>query len=548
MTDASTTMMRERLAQNSPEFRRGRGEPTFESDARSESGRRPSAATCFKRRPTWSAFVASFAAILLVNWHELAQPPAWDAAMSVHPAAITLSKNGFNLAELLHLPSYAQGGPNTHGASTVTWLYAVVYWGFSGSTALFPIMHLCQFAISAAGLAATFRLAQPLLGDALAALFCAAVLSCPTLLAQTGCLYLEAPLLASTIGALAAWSSGRRGWAVILALVACSIKETGVVAAATLAAAALLEAKAWHTRVIGAFSVLAPATTAVLIEMAVVRPPGAVAYRPPQLAFFLRYHVAERMVQAPDLCCFIGLFALVGLLQIKTVWRSLRGAKEPGCAGAASPQFGLAGLAVWALLGVLAATPLVGELYVLPRYFVQVLPCLFLVLLDALRRAAGPRAAWAATALALALFAANCGGAFYRENPANDGSVAERSLEYGDLLEAQRLAIKALAKVPAETPVFYGYPEHFMTGYPEMRFVEHRPRNGHCIALEEPYRNGRLRDFPRHFHVVVDYAALGGHQIQALVVQAARSQWLVRKAADVRRGRYRVLLVELRAP
>lgn len=539
-------MMRQPSARNSPRSRQGRGEPPLASAAQPEIRRASAALERLKRRPAFSIFVVSFAVLLSVNWRALQQPPAWDAAMSVHPAAITLSKNGFKLPELLHLPSYPGGGPNTHAASTVTLLYAVIYWGFSGSSALLPLMHLGQFAISAAGAAAAFRLAQPLLGLGLAALFCAAVLSYPVLLAQTGCLYLEMPLLASTLGALAAWSSGRRGWAAMLALVACSIKETGIAAAATLGAAALLEDKPWRRRVIGAFSVLAPSVTAVLIKVAAVQPPGAGHYRAPPLGSFLQYHVAGRMAQAPDLCCFLGLFVLVSLLHIKTAWQSLRGRSNDGVA-AALPQFGLANLAVWALLGVLAATPLIGELYVLPRYFVQVLPCLFLVLVDALRRAAGPRAAWAATALGLALFAANCNGAFYGENPANDGSVAERSLEYHDLLEAQRLATKALAKTSPDTLVFYGYPEHFMVSYPEMGFVERRPVNGRCIALEEPYRNGRLTDFPRRFYVLVDYAALGGHQIKSLVMQAAASGWLVQKAADIRKGRYRVMLVEVRA-
>ena len=539
-------MMRQRSARNSTPTRPGRVKPPCLSAAQPENRRTSPAIQWFQRHPALSVFVGSFGALLLVNGPALSQPPAWDAAMSVHPAAITLSQNGFNLPELLYMPSYSQGGPNTHAASLVTWLYAVIYWGFGDSAVLFPIMHLCQFAVSAAGLAAIFQLSRPLLGDALAVCFCAAVLGHPAVLAQTGCLYLEAPLMASTAGALAAWSSGRRIWAASLALVACSIKETGVVAAATLGAASLLEAKAWHRRLVGACSVLAPATTAMLIKMAAIRPPGAGAYHPPPLARFLQFNLAERMSQTPDLCFLIGLFAMVGLLQIKTVWRSLR-ESDASRADDAAPQFGLANLAVWGLLGVLLATPLIGELYVLPRYFVQVLPCLLLVLLDALRRAAGPRAAWAATALGLALFAANCHGAFYGENSANDGSVAERSLEYLDLLESQRLAIKALAKTPPEMLVFYGYPEHFMASYSKMQFADERPANGRCIALEEPYRNGRLADFPEHFYVLVDYAALGGHQIKSLVMQAAASGWLVQKAADIRRGRYRVLLVELRA-
>ena len=503
----------------------------------------------FARRPAAIVFLAAFAAVLGLNWQALEQPPAWDAAMSVHPAAITLSNNGFNLPELLRQPTYAQGGPNTHAASSITWLFAAIYWLLGNSAALLPLMHLLHFAIAAAGIAAAFRLARPLLGDALTYLFCAAVLTYPAFLAQAGCLYRETPLLSCTIGAVAAWAAGRRGMAAVLAVLACSIKETGFAAAAALGVAALLERGAWKSRLIGAGGVLAPAATTVLVKMSVVRPADAAAYRAPQLFYFLRYHVAERIVQAPDLCCFLVLFMLASAWQCRRAWHSLRAIGSPDVdrPSAEAPQFGLACLVAWALLGILAATPLVGELYVLPRYFVQTLPCVLLVLVDMLRRMAGARAACAATALAAMVFLANRYGAFYPENPVNDGAVAERSLEYGDLLEAQRLAIKSLEKIPADMPVFYGYPEHFMSGYPEMRFVERRPANGHCIFLQAPYRGGRLADFPERFYVLVDYGALGGSQIQSLVLQAARDGWRVQKAADVRRGRYRVMLVELRA-
>ena len=507
------------------------------------------AARWLKMRPTLLAFAAGYAAILCLNWQALEQPPAWDAAMSVHPAAITLSKNGFNLSELLGQPTYHQGGPNTHAASSITCLFAAIYWLLGDSAALYPLMHLLEFSIAAAGIAAAFQLARPLLGDALTYLFCAAVLTCPAFLAQAGCLYLEIPLLTCTIGALTAWASGRRGMAAFLAVLACSVKETGFAAAAALGVAALLERGAWKSRLVGAGGILAPAATTVLVKMSVVRPAVAVDYRQPELAYFLRYHVAERIVQAPDLCCFLVLFMLASAWQCRREWRSLRaiGFSNADRPNAEAPQFGLACLVAWALLGILAATPLVGELYVLPRYFVQILPCVLLVLVDSLRRMAGARAACAATALAAMVFLANRYGALYPENPVNDGAVAERSLEYGDLLEAQRMAIKSLEKLPADMPIFYGYPEHFMSGYPEMRFVERRPANGHCIFLQAPYRNGRLADFPERFYVLVDYGALGGRQIQSLVLQAARAGWRVKKAADVRRGRYRVMLVELRA-
>ena len=71
-------------------------------------------------RSTGAQFLVALLGILALKWPTLDQPPVWDTAMGLFPAAITLAGNGFDVAELFGMPGFFQGGPNTHSASLVT--------------------------------------------------------------------------------------------------------------------------------------------------------------------------------------------------------------------------------------------------------------------------------------------------------------------------------------------------------------------------------------------------------------------------------------------
>ena len=67
---------------------------------------------------------ASFALILGLNAAVLTQPPVWDAAGSIFPAALYLYEHGFDLFELFGQRGYSRAGPNVHSYSVVTHLTA----------------------------------------------------------------------------------------------------------------------------------------------------------------------------------------------------------------------------------------------------------------------------------------------------------------------------------------------------------------------------------------------------------------------------------------
>jgi hypothetical protein len=497
-------------------------------------------------------FVALFFVLIAIDWGALHDPPAWDGAMGVHPAAITLSRSGFDLPDLLRQPRYMQGGPNTHGMSLVTWLTAVFYRLLAGSEWLFPAMHVCHFALAAIALVGVYRFARPALGDALAGAVCAAVTFNPIVLAQSGCLYLEIPLLAATMAALIAWSKGSWTRAAFWTLVTFYIKESGLILAGALAAAALIEAGGWRRRVARAAAVLLPSMAAFFFNAAIAHPPGTTPYVPPPYREYLRFNVLQRLAPLPDLCAALVLFLLVTAVRSPLIWRSLRNTEaaktETGDGRILSGPVAVSHLMVLSFVGFFLVAGFAGEVYLLPRYFVQIIPCLALSLTDAARRIAPDRLVLAGTVACSLLFLANRQGMFYARIDTNDGSTAERSLEYRDLLQVQRQALRDLETTAPDAPVFYGLPEHFLVNYPEMGFVRRRPPNGHCVLIDPPYNRARLADFPDLFYVLLDYPALGGQRLYAVVNQASHLRRNVRAVGDFHLGHYRALLLEISSP
>jgi len=498
-----------------------------------------------------AVLLVAFIAVVALKWPMLDQPPAWDEAFSVHPAAIALAHNGFDLWALLHEPSYFEGGPNVHAGSLVTLLTAAGYRWLGGSSWLNPLIHVCHFAAAAFCLMAAYRFSRANFDRPLAALFTAAVFCHPLFHAQAGMMYLEIPLLACTLSSLTAWSSERRIAAFAWAVLAVLVKETGILVAGTLCIASLLAARPWFERIRWALAAALVPGAVVAASVLVVRSSGGVDYHPPPYWIYLRYYAADRLLQVPDLCFFFVLSLVVGGLRWRTVRRGLTDARATSTASGMAPRqvrrLAISHLMLLVFLAFHLAAPFVFENYLLPRYLVQILPLMFVALLDALRQATSKRTACVVTIACCGLFLANRWGLFYPRGANNDFSVAERSEAYRDLLAVQRAGVRALAATSPEVPVFYGLPEHYYTHYPELGYVSAVPPNGHCVEFEAPYHRGRLEDFPEHFFMLYDYAFLGGRQIQAIVQQAANDpRREVRVAEEFVQGDYQVVLFEVR--
>ena len=219
-----------------------------------------------------------------MKWYTLLQPPVWDQAMGLFPAALTLSANGLDLLELLAMPGYMDGGPNTHSTSLVTLVTALVLrvTGEGGATSLVAL-HLLHFSVAAYALTVLFRFSRPVLGRVATPLFCLAALLFPIFSTQVGYLYLEVPLFLCAVSALHAWTNQRFWPAVLWATAALGVKETGIIVSGTLVIATLLENREARLKLKRMALILAPPALLVAITSLLTRialagsgdPPGA---------------------------------------------------------------------------------------------------------------------------------------------------------------------------------------------------------------------------------------------------------------------------------
>ncbi len=478
-----------------------------------------------RRHPWWVAFGLACLGLGLLKSHTFLQPPVWDTAMGVVPPAIWLHRHGFDIATLVELPAWQDGGPNIYSLSLVTWLTAFVIRLTGGTMAWLPAMHIIHLLVAAAGLATLNRIALRALGMWPAALVTIAVALLPLFSTQAGYLYLEMPLAAATLAALDATARSHHGAAAAWATVAMAVKPTGLVIVAVVGFVALVE-RAPITRRLARAAIAAIGPVIILaLNLWAGSKKGTNPWHLDYWAYVTDcYH---RMRTMPDVLAMLGFasFVAVGSLP-RTIASVARPAGADSAEDPAAPSPGwsrdaaVCALAVGAFVGFVLAVPLSGMLQpLLPRHLVQVVPAMF-VCSAAAHSLLLPRRIIVAGGVALAaIFVANSAGRFYPVEHLSF-AVAERSDAYRDFLAVQRSVIEAAAKLPADVDVFYPLPDHYFMSDPLLGYIEKPLQRGHCLRFEDPWRRGRLADFPDRFFLLDSNAYHGGEALAKVVRQA----------------------------
>lgn len=520
--------------------------------------------------------------VFFLKWPALAEPPVWDAAFGLFPAAAELADNGFNLPSLLQQPTFWDGGPNCHAESIVTWITALVLRLMGKEPQAFAVIHVLQFGTAAWTLAVLHRLTAKTLNSSMAWALCGALLLCPLFRVQVGAMYLEIPLAACTISALAAYADGKLGRALIWSALAVTVKQTGLIVPGALAAAALVRRGSMAKRFglaasfagLGLVLALGPLWfTPVLAGAVKTTASGS------WLEFMRRHHVFF-LRAVPDVTAGYCLFVFLGLIRIRTIWRSLGDgltthADLPHAGTAESIPTATVGEAVAGNVEVprphLSTPPnFVGvafllavmfglfffvvpyfarlDFYCLPRYFVALLPCLFLGGAYWVATIASPRLATIGLAVLAMLFVGNRNGEWYPLEEGNHLSIHERSESYRMVVAVQQEGGRAVSNLPDNSVIFYGLPEHYFLKYPWMGYATRKHPGGRCITLppERP-KSTKKEDMPDQYYVLLDDRFLGGRDLRIILRAADKdpSREVVLRQ-QFQRGPFAVSLYEVR--
>ncbi len=489
-------------------------------------------------------FLISLFVIAVAKWGQWREPPYWDAAFSVFPAAITLTQTGFDYPALLSAPGFTEGGPNVHANSLLTLLVAAVLRIAPDSEYSFLILHWFHYAIAALTVAMLYFWSLPLVGRFCACGVAAATLVFPLFLTQAGHMYLEMPSACVACLALCSFHARRMVRASFWAMLAVSIKEPGIIVAGALATAAMIQEGPATRRLLRSALIAVPALLVVAGQL-LLHSQTATISRPT----FLEYacHAWKNFTLVPDLLVLILMTAVMVIFGAAHVVRTLRtGTPREGNENDADRRRALTHLMVAVFAAFYLTVPFVGTVYLLPRYVIVIFPLMAAIIADASARMLGRRV----TALLLMCFCVtsiiNANGRFYPFAPGNNGSDAERSGEYVGLLAAHRDAMAAAEALPSHAPIFHGLPEHYFSQHPAMGYVKSPLKNAGCILFDPKYSNADLEAFPDHFYLLYSFGALGGDKLNGLKTQAlANSEYSVSMSL-FRHGHYQAQLIEVR--
>lgn len=483
-------------------------------------------------------FIVSLLIIGFAKYGQWREPPYWDAAFSVFPAAITLAETGFDYPSLLSAPAYMEGGPNVHATSLITLTTAVVY-SLSGSPSeAYLILHWIHYAIAATTIALFYLWCMPVLGKVQSLLAAMAMLLCPLLMTQAGHMYLELPAACAALLALLAYDARKIITASGFAFLAVLIKEPGLIVTGALVLLCAFDRLPIGER-IKRIAIIALPTMILTVGQFVLHKSSEAA----DISFAIILNGAFRsLASAPDLLiiAIAALLAVVfqGIRVLRPCDRTRDSVVEQRLLASA--------ILVVVFLAFYLALASLGWIVMLMRYFVIVLPFMILLGCDLSCRVVGMRLTASILGVYSLISIINYNGRFYPYASGNDGSVAERSNEYVDLLKVHQDSMAAAQKIPVEIPVIYGLPQHYFTQYPSMSYVSAPLRNGHCILHKSRYLHGNLEDFPDHFYIIYSFRSLGGEKLNWLRTQALADTNYSVSTSVVRHGHYQAQLVEIR--
>lgn len=478
--------------------------------------RQRSSGSSATRRHAFGVALLCFFVLLVTRSHVLQQPPTWDGAMGMTPAALTLASSGFDVFELLKQPTYQDGGPNTHGTSLATLATAAVIRLAGSYASALPVLHLGSFFTAAVLVAGVYVLVARATGTRRAGLLAAGLTFLyPPFLVQASDVYLDLPLAAAMIWALVFAMEDRRVLTIVAATVAVWIKPTGVILLPALAYL-MITAERDDNPVRRLAPLVIPTGLAAAIFL--ITSSGANSSETLTVGERLLvtlYITSWHTLRNPSL---LTLFALSVIAPVTAAFRSRRTAPPPR---RIVRLVGGSTLVVVSTLAFYFFNPLVTAGHaLLPRYTVTLAPALVVLFTTSMwvRR---QRIASAGVAVGCVVLVAAAPGWLTPGGP-NNYALSERDLAYESHLAVQQRAIRDLEVLASELPVYVDHFTYFRFKYPEMGWVDDQPMHMTPVHLSEDEMH-KIESMPDEFALLFEHPWLGGEILRSIWDAAASS-------------------------
>lgn len=398
---------------------------------------------------------------LAINFDSLDSPPAWDSAVTVSPAALTIVDLDFDIWEVAQLPPSPEGGPSTHATSVYTIGLAALILMLGPATA-FYFAHASSIALIGLLASATYLLARERASVFRSALTAVTIGIMPVVVQQAADVYIDLPL--AVAATFACWTACRRRfwWTAALVLAAVAIKTSGVFLLPLLLLAKppgkALRQHLTHAVLAGFFAILP-----FLLTLATTH--RFTTNSEPFSDPILIRSSASLLVLTTDVFIILSLYVLILYGRIRSGRLDLV---------TRASVFVVASFFTVHLATILLS----GTIAMLPRYYIAIVPTVLATVIpggqpDAVEPSTRHRVGVALLVLLTFFSVLNRRGDFYPLPDHDFYVVAERSTKAQDLLALHVAGTRELVAI--DLPLLVERQVHFRLKYPEMGYVEKTP-------------------------------------------------------------------------
>ena len=408
---------------------------------------------------TW---LGVFAGLVLLKRNALLLPASWDESWAVLPGGFWLSDNNFDLVGLLSQPQWFDYGPGTYALSPITWLTGIIASVTDSPKQFITVAHLVHMAIGAIGLREVYRFARPVWSQTASAGLVVVTAMVPVMNAQLGFMYLEIPIF--TVGMLSVNAALNGQWnrAALWGALATSFKASGILPlGAAVAATYFVQPTLKSAR--RSLLVMAPSVIVGVLPVIVSDHAGGFD-RDLQLVLSSS---ATQILRMPELA--IALTVAIVFLTL------------PGRDRTTDQEQLNSRVATFTWLGILFVgfyvfTALfVIRLFVLPRYFIILVPFTLFVAWEVSVRRFGRTTSGVLAGALLALMIVNSSGALMPGRASATSVGLESSNAYAERLLLTHATLSGALET--DNPVFLSSNLWFKSQYPGLGYVDAVPPN-----------------------------------------------------------------------
>ncbi len=463
-----------------------------------------------------AVFILLFLLIFIAKWSTLTNPPLWDEAFSVFPAAGFLVEHRFSYALLLDQAPYHQGGPAAHGFSLHTFFVAALMSLLGDRSLLWASVRLAQWGLAAGTVLLLMRMIHDESDRHRVSSFLIAlcVMFHPVFLAQLGFMYLEIPVLFFTVLSLYFLKNEKYACLTASFFVAVLVKPSALILLFPICFVIILHHYSIRKALLLIIAVCAAPIAFVFWSIAAIPAmpdqAGLTFYELVRRLHANNIHVYRvYLLNAPDHILFLGLsFCAAIPVIVSRVKNYFRKTKEDLDYRPIFSAFVLGyALFYFLLYNYLQRT----DTHYLTRYYMLVYPFALVLSLDVIKKLfrMENRRYVCYIGLLLLVLLINRRGILYPSLKYPSVAIAERSEEYMDAAIVTADYMRYLREdIPDDVPIYAALPDFFYSQYPSSGYVDRPMRN---VA-----RIGDLTssaEYPARFYLVYQYPWLGGQAI-----------------------------------